>query len=85
MAPSQYTISLIDTQHGWGKWRCKRCQFTCIAVQIAKAGGMHNVLLRWAHDFGPVFKFFLGRHTIVVINGASWERLCREHARVNVA
>ena len=39
-------------------------------VQIGKKGGMHNALLRWAHDFGPIFKFFLGRHTIVVINGA---------------
>jgi len=40
-------------------------------TQIAKAGGMHNALLRWAADFGPVCKFFLGRHTVVVINGAS--------------
>ncbi len=40
-------------------------------MQIAKAGGMHNALLRWAADFGPVCKFFLGRHTVVVINGAS--------------
>ena len=37
--------------------------------QVTKMGGMHNALLRWAHDFGPVYKFFMGRWAIVVING----------------
>ena len=40
-------------------------------MQLPKYGGMPQALLRWAQDFGPMFKFFLGRHTIVVINGAS--------------
>ncbi len=40
-----------------------------LTEKVPKMGGMHNALLRWANDFGPVFKFYMGRFTIVVING----------------
>ena len=42
-------------------------------MQLNKLGGTHKALLAWAKEYGPVFKFFLGRYVLVVISGArSW-------------
>ena len=37
--------------------------------QVKAFGGFHTALLTWAQQYGAMFKFFVGRHLVVVING----------------
>lgn len=36
--------------------------------EVNKLGGMHVALLKWTRECGPVFKFFLGRHVLIVVS-----------------
>ena len=33
-------------------------------------GGFHLALLKWSRQYGRIFKFFLGRNLVIVVNGA---------------
>lgn len=44
-------------------------------LQMDALGGTHDALLKWAKEYGPIFKFFLGRHVLIVVSGAGFSIL----------
>ena len=39
-------------------------------LQVMAMGGFHVALLKWARQYGRIFKIFLGRNLVVVVSGA---------------
>ena len=50
-----------------------------VCVQLGTRFGIHVTLEKWYRQYGPCYKFFLGRAPVVVVTGASevyhWHQL----------
>lgn len=50
---------------------CWWCDFTCVYhyMQLGARFGIHLTLEQWYRQYGPIYKFFLGRAPVVVVTG----------------
>ena len=42
---------------------------SCMCVQLGTRFGIHLALEHWYRQYGPIYKFFLGRTPVVVVTG----------------
>ena len=50
-----------------------------LLVQLGSRHGIHLKLESWYREYGPIYKFYLGRAPIVVVTGQQTQKLICSH------